>query len=212
VSASLAQRLRAARIVPVVELPAVEHAVPLAEALLGAGLDCIEITFRTEAGASSLALLRERFPKLVLGAGTVLTSEQLDVAIDAGVDFVVSPGFAPAIVERGLERGVAMLPGVCTPSEIAQALAHGIELVKFFPAEAMGGVRTLKALAAPYGRVQFVPTGGIDMSNLRDYLALPAVVACGGSWMVKRDLLVNGDFDRIAALAADAGKLVMEVA
>jgi 2-dehydro-3-deoxyphosphogluconate aldolase/(4S)-4-hydroxy-2-oxoglutarate aldolase len=209
---SLVQRLRTARVVPVVELPSVDRAAPLAEALLGAGLDCIEITFRTPAAAPALAELRERFPELLLGAGTVLTDEQLDVAIAAGVDFVVSPGFSPAIVERCIEQGVGVLPGVCTPTDIAQALAHGIELVKFFPAEAMGGVNTLRALSAPYKDVRFVPTGGIDATNLRDYLALPSVVACGGSWMVKRQLLVDGDFDRVAALAADDGKLVLEVA
>jgi 2-dehydro-3-deoxyphosphogluconate aldolase/(4S)-4-hydroxy-2-oxoglutarate aldolase len=207
---SLAQRLRAARLMPVVELPAVEQAVPLAEALLGAGLDCIEITFRTEAAAPALALLRERFPELLLGAGTVLTSEQLDVAVAAGVDFVVAPGFAPALVERCLERDVAVLPGVCTPSDIAQALAYGIDLVKFFPAEAMGGVATLRALAAPYRGVEFVPTGGIDPGRVPEYLAFPAVVACGGSWMVKPQLLADGDFDRVGELAAEAHRLVTE--
>jgi 2-dehydro-3-deoxyphosphogluconate aldolase/(4S)-4-hydroxy-2-oxoglutarate aldolase len=209
---SLMERLSAARVVAVVELPTVERAAPLAEALLGAGLDCIEITFRTAAAAPALAQLRERFPELLLGAGTVLTGEHVDAAVAAGVDFVVSPGFAPAIVERCFEQGVRVVPGVCTPSDIAQALAHGIGLVKFFPAEAMGGVKTLRALSGPYSDVRFVPTGGIDEANLRDYLALPAVVACGGSWMVKRQLLADGDFDRVSELAAGVRKLIAQAA
>ena len=204
----LADRLREIGVVPVVALPDVEAALPLAEALLAGGLPCAEITFRTAAAAEALPLVRQHFPELFLGAGTVLTLEQADRAIDAGAQFVVAPGTNPAVVDHVLARGVPMLPGVATPSEIEAALARGLDVVKFFPAEPFGGVATLQAFAGPYPLVRFVPTGGISAANLAAYLAQPSVLACGGSWMVRRELLAARDFATITRLAAEASAIV----
>ena len=201
-------RLHDLGVVPVVALPDVEAALPLAEALLAGGLPCAEITFRTAVAPAALPLLRQRFPELLLGAGTVLTIEQADQAIDAGAQFVVAPGTNPAVVDHVLARGVPMLAGIATPSEIEAALARGLDVVKFFPAEAFGGVATLKALSGPYPQVRYVPTGGISAANLAAYLALPQVVACGGSWIVKADLLAAGDFAVVTRLAREAVAIV----
>jgi 2-dehydro-3-deoxyphosphogluconate aldolase/(4S)-4-hydroxy-2-oxoglutarate aldolase len=197
-------RLREVRLVPVVELPSPAAAVPLVEALAGGGLDCVEITFRTPAAREGLALVRDRFPEVLLGAGTVLSLEQVDAAVSCGADFVVSPGTNPAVVDACRERGVPVLPGVCTPTEIELARSRGLRTLKFFPAEAMGGVGFLKALSGPYRDVAFVPTGGISPENLAGYLRLPHVVACGGSWMVKPEVVAAGDFDRVRRLASEA--------
>jgi len=201
---TLLQRLHAVRVVPVVELPSAGDAVPLAEALVAAGLPCAEITFRTGAARAGLEAIRERFPELLLGAGTVLTSKELDAAAGCGVDFVVSPGLDPTLVEDCRSRALPVLPGVCTPTELGQARALGLELVKFFPAEAIGGTALLRAVCGPYRDVSFVPTGGINAANLAGYLALGQVAACGGSWMVKPELLRAGRFDRVGELAAEA--------
>lgn len=207
-STQLRERLRALGVIPVVELPAPEVAVPLAEALVAAGLPCMEITFRTPAARAGLEAVRRRFPELLLGAGTVLSIEQLDIAAPCGVDFVVSPGLSPELVERCLANEMAVIPGACTPTEIELARKHGLGLLKFFPAEAVGGVRLLRALCGPYRDVSFIPTGGIDASNLGSYLELPQVVACGGSWMVAPELLCAGDFDRVYELAKEAVAIV----
>lgn len=204
-------RLRSAGVLPVVELPSPELALPLTEALLGAGLDAIEITFRAEGAAQAIAAVRRTYPGVLVGAGTVLTVAQLNAAIDAGARFIVSPGFSKVIVERSLAAGVLPLPGVCTPTEILMALEAGLAALKFFPAEQAGGVPYLKALAGPFRHVQFVPTGGIGAANLRDYLTVPSVIACGGSWFVKRELLAAGDFDEVARLASEAVLIVREV-
>jgi 2-dehydro-3-deoxyphosphogluconate aldolase/(4S)-4-hydroxy-2-oxoglutarate aldolase len=195
-------------VIPVVELPAVELAVPLAEALASGGLPCVEITLRTAAGLPGLEATRARFPDLLLGAGTVLATEQADAAVAAGADFVVSPGASPALIEHCLTHGVTILPGVCTPTEIEAVRGYGLRAMKFFPAEAMGGASFLRALCAPYRDVEFVPTGGIDAGVLPGYLALPQVLACGGSWMVKPELLLAGAFDRVELLATEAARIV----
>lgn len=205
-----AERISAIRVVPVVEIPGVEFAVPLAEALVNAGLPCAEITFRTDSAAASIKAIADNVPDIHLGAGTVLTVEQADAAIEAGAKFLVAPGFNPQVVAHAAERGIPMLPGVATPTDIEQALTHGISLVKFFPAEANGGVDYLKAVSAPYRNVRFVPTGGIGAKNLLSYLNLPQVVACGGSWMVKKDLIAAKDFDSVGRLAAEAVALAAE--
>ena len=204
---TIAARLRESRVLPVVELPAAEHAVPLAEALLAGGLACVEITFRTPAARDGLRAVRAAFPDLLLGAGTVLTAEQLEDAVEAGADFVVSPGTNPRLLELSAERGIPALPGVCTPTEIELARSCGAGVMKFFPAEAMGGVAFLRALCAPYRDLSLVPTGGVDPSNLAAYLELPQVVACGGSWLARRDLLLAGDFERVRALAEEAAAI-----
>lgn len=198
-------------LVPVVEVPSVDRAVPLGRALVAAGLPCAEITFRTAAAADAIRALRDACPDLLVGAGTILTTEQADAAIAAGASFLVAPGFNPRVVDHARARDVPMVPGVCTPSEIEGALAIHVEVMKFFPAEVAGGVAFLKAVAPVYPTVRFVPTGGIGPSNLADYLALPQVLACGGSWMVKKDLIAAGDFAAIERLAAEAVRLARSI-
>jgi 2-dehydro-3-deoxyphosphogluconate aldolase/(4S)-4-hydroxy-2-oxoglutarate aldolase len=204
-------RLGVLGIVPVVEVPSVDRAVPLGRALLAAGLPCAEITFRTAVAADAIRMLRDACPDLLVGAGTILTAEQADAAIAAGASFLVAPGFNPRVVDHARARDVPMVPGVCTPSEIEGALASHVEFMKFFPAEVAGGVAFLKAVAPVYPTVRFLPTGGIGPSNLADYLALPHVLACGGSWMVKKDLIAAGDFAAIERLAAEAVRLARSI-
>lgn len=206
----LVERLSGYGVIPVVSLSKTEQAVPLAESLVAGGLPCAEITFRTAAAASAIAQIRQRVPEVLLGAGTVLTLEQLDAALDAGARFIVSPGTNPRLVEACLDRNVPIFPGVCTPTEIEAALALGVDLLKFFPAEAMGGVKTLRALSAPYRQVRFLPTGGVDARNLSDYLALPQVIACGGTWMVKPEWLEAGQFSTIETHTREAVSLVRQ--
>ncbi|MEU2664391.1 bifunctional 4-hydroxy-2-oxoglutarate aldolase/2-dehydro-3-deoxy-phosphogluconate aldolase [Micromonospora sp. NPDC007220] len=193
----------AARILPVVVLDAARDAAPLAEALVRGGLPCAEVTFRTDAAAESIRVMSER-GDLLVGAGTVLTPAQVDRAVEAGARFVVTPGFSPAVVRRCQEAGVPVFPGVATGTEIQMALDAGLDTVKFFPAEQLGGVAMIKALAAPYRSVRFVPTGGVNTANLADYLALPAVLAVGGTWMVAPDLIAAGRWDEVAARTAAA--------
>ena len=187
------------RIVPVVSIPSADRAVSLADALAGGGLPAVEVTFRTEAAAASIARIRSERPGMLVGAGTVLDPETARHAIDAGAQFVVTPGFNPRVVDFLRERGMPVVPGASTPTEIEMALNVGLSMVKFFPAEASGGVAYLKAVSAPYAGVRFMPTGGITPANLRDYLALPAVAACGGTWLATADLIAAGDFDAIEA-------------
>jgi 2-dehydro-3-deoxyphosphogluconate aldolase / (4S)-4-hydroxy-2-oxoglutarate aldolase len=205
---NIVERAREIGIIPVVSIPKLEDALPLAEALLEGGLPCAEITFRTAAAAEAVAGIRSRFPEIFLGAGTVLTIEQAETAISAGAEFIVSPGANPAVVDRCLSRGVTIFPGVCTPTEIETALTKGVDTLKFFPAEPMGGVKFLQAICAPYRNVRFIPTGGIDAENVGQYLALPQVVACGGSWMVKPELFEAGDFAMVRQKAREAAALV----
>lgn len=201
-------RLGRIGLVPVVRLERAEDAVPLGQALLAGGLPCAEITFRTAAAAESIARLSAALPELLIGAGTVLTVEQAEQAVEAGAKFVVSPGFGVEVVDWCLDHDVPVLPGVVTPTEIMMALEKGIRIVKFFPAEAYGGVATIKALSAPFGGVKFMPTGGITPQNLATYLALPAVHAVGGSWMVEGKLITAGRFDEVQRLAAEACAIV----
>jgi len=192
------------KVIPVVVLNSAEDALPLAEALLEGGLPCAEITFRTEAAEESIRRISRALPEMLVGAGTVLKPDQAARAVAAGARFVVSPGTNPDVVRYCLENDVTVIPGVCTPTDIETALGMGLEALKFFPAEAFGGLKTLKALSAPYGAVKFFPTGGISLANLADYLAFSKVLACGGSWMVKPDLIQAGDFAEIARLTEEA--------
>jgi 2-dehydro-3-deoxyphosphogluconate aldolase/(4S)-4-hydroxy-2-oxoglutarate aldolase len=201
---TITERIAAIGIVPVVSIQKPEHAVPLAQALLAGGLPCAEITFRTAAAAESIALIRQHVPDLLVGAGTVLSIEQADTALAKGAEFIVAPGTNPTVVAHCVKRGVPIYPGVCTPSEIEMALSHGAEVLKFFPAEPAGGVNFLKAVCAPYHHVRFMPTGGIDLNNIGSYLAIKQVVACGGSWMVKPELIRAGAFDQVEQLAREA--------
>ena len=197
-------RLGEARILPVVELDTSEAALPLAKALMAGGLPVAEITFRSEAAAESIGILRERIPEMLVGAGTVLTIDQVELAHRAGSRFVVTPGFNPAVVEACLNKGLPVLPGINNPTGVERALGYGLDAVKFFPAEASGGVPFLKALFGPYPSVRFVPTGGIGPDNLGNYLALPNVLACGGSWIVSPALVRASRFDEVARLAGEA--------
>jgi 2-dehydro-3-deoxyphosphogluconate aldolase/(4S)-4-hydroxy-2-oxoglutarate aldolase len=197
-------------IVPVIKIDNPLEAVPLARAIKTGGIPCVEITFRTAAAEDSLRRIAAALPEALLGAGTVLSAEQIDRAIGAGAQFIVTPGFNPKVVAHALKRGIPILPGCSTPTDIEQALEFGLEAVKFFPAEQSGGLDYLKAVAAPYFQTRFVPTGGISAANLARYLRFGPVLACGGSWMAKEDLIRAGDFDGIAALCAEAVKIAAE--
>ncbi|AQM19249.1 MULTISPECIES: bifunctional 4-hydroxy-2-oxoglutarate aldolase/2-dehydro-3-deoxy-phosphogluconate aldolase [Vibrio] len=196
---TLEQRLKEIKIVPVIAINDASQAVPLAKVLVENGLPCAEVTFRTEAAAESIRLMRAAYPEMLIGAGTVLTTAQVDQAIEAGVDFVVSPGFNPTTVRYCQQRHVAIVPGVNNPSLVEQAMEMGLRTLKFFPAEPSGGVAMLKALTAVYP-VNFMPTGGVSPSNVQDYLSIKSVVACGGTWMVPTDLMDKGDWQGIAEL------------
>ncbi|MDK2971397.1 MAG: 2-dehydro-3-deoxyphosphogluconate aldolase / (4S)-4-hydroxy-2-oxoglutarate aldolase [Candidatus Sumerlaeota bacterium] len=203
---SIEERLAEARLVPVIALPRAEDAVPLCEALGAGGLRCAEMTFRTAAGREGLKLAVERFPDFLVGAGTVTTPEEAKQAADAGARFAVAPGTNPHVIETALAAGLPFSPGVCTPSDIEAALACGVTLLKFFPAEAAGGVKFLKAIAAPYKHrgVRFVPTGGINEKNAAAYLAMKEVVAVGGSWIVASELLEARDWKEVERRTAIA--------
>lgn len=198
-------------IVPVVVLQEAKDAKPLAEALCDGGLPCAEVTFRTEAAEESIRIMTEAFPQMLVGAGTVLTTAQVDAAVAAGAKFIVSPGFDPEIVDYCLEKQIPVFPGCITPSEIAQAVKRGLRVVKFFPAGQFGGAATIKALSAPYVGLKFMPTGGVSAANLKDYFGCKSVIACGGSWMVKGDLIAAGRFDEIRQMTAEAVKLAGEI-
>jgi 2-dehydro-3-deoxyphosphogluconate aldolase/(4S)-4-hydroxy-2-oxoglutarate aldolase len=194
------------RLLPVIALADAAAARPLGEALLAGGLPCAEVTFRTDAAAEAIAAMA-KLDEMVVGAGTVLTAEQVDRAVDAGARFVVSPGFSPVVVRRCRQRGVPVYPGVMTPTEIQMALDEGLATVKFFPAEQAGGVGMIRALTAPFKAVRFIPTGGVNAANVRSYLDIPAVVAVGGTWMVPADALAAGDWARVTSLVSDAVRL-----
>lgn len=198
-------------IVPVVVLNKVADAVPLANALIKGGLPCAEVTFRTDAAEESIREIAKKFPEMFVGAGTVLTTEQVDRAIGAGAKFIVSPGFNPKVVEYCIKNNYPICPGIMTPTELEMALGFGLDVVKFFPAENAGGLKMIKAMSAPYTMMKFMPTGGINATNVRDYLACDKILACGGSWMVKGDLIKAGDFDEIQKLTAEAAAIVKEI-
>ncbi|MDR0272696.1 MAG: bifunctional 4-hydroxy-2-oxoglutarate aldolase/2-dehydro-3-deoxy-phosphogluconate aldolase [Clostridiales bacterium] len=198
------EKLQTLRIVPVIVIHDAAKAVPLAKALCDGGLPCAEVTFRTAAAADAIRAIAKEFPEMLVGAGTVLNAKQADEAIEAGAKFLVAPGLNPETVRHARSKGVPMLPGVCTPSEIELGLSLGLEVLKFFPAEQAGGTIMLKALSAPYVNMRFVPTGGLTPANVNDYLSIKSVVACGGSWMVKDELIASGDFAKITELTREA--------
>jgi 2-dehydro-3-deoxyphosphogluconate aldolase/(4S)-4-hydroxy-2-oxoglutarate aldolase len=196
-------------IVPVIKIDDPEKAVPLARALLAGGIPCAEITFRTSQGEAALSRISREVPEILVGAGTVLTIEQVDKAIAAGAKFVVSPGFNPRVVQRCLEKGVPITPGCSNPSDMEAALEAGLEVVKFFPAEQSGGLDYIKAVAAPYPSLKFMPTGGINAGNIASYTACEKVLACGGSWMAPADRISAGDFDAVTALCKEAAAKIL---
>lgn len=200
----IVEKLRELRLVPVVKLDRVEDAAALSDALMAGGLPAAEITFRTDAAEASIRLVKERHPDMLVGAGTVTTVEQAQRAIEAGAEFLVSPGLDLEVVRFAQDKGVAILPGCCTPSEIMAAMAAGLNVLKFFPANLFGGVKGIKALAPVFPKVRFMPTGGVNSDNLLEFLSCEPILAVGGSWMVKDSLIQAGDFEKIAALSREA--------
>lgn len=191
-------------IVPVIALDKVEDAEPLAKALVEGGLPCAEVTFRTAAAEESIRIMASKFPEMLVGAGTVLTTEQVDRAVNAGAKFIVSPGLNPKVVKYCVDKGIPVTPGTANPSDVEQAIELGLEVVKFFPAEAAGGLNMIKSMAAPYVNMKFMPTGGINAKNLTTYLDFNKIIACGGSWMVNKDMVNAGDFEGIKNLTKQA--------
>lgn len=204
----ITERFEKLGVVPVVVLEDAKDAVPLATALVEGGLPCAEVTFRTEAAEESIRLMTEQFPEMLVGAGTVLTVEQVDAAVRTGAKFIVSPGFDAEIVDYCLKNEIPVFPGCISPSEVAQAVKRGLKVVKFFPAEPTGGISMIKAMAAPYTGLKFMPTGGINAKNLGEYLSCDKIVCCGGSWMVKGELVKTGEFNKIRQLTEEARRLV----
>ena len=203
------QKLSLAGLVPVIKVEDAADAVPLCKALADGGLPVAEITFRSDAAEESIRRVHKELPHVILGAGTVLTTEQVDRAKAAGATYMVSPGFNPVVVAHCQKIGVPIVPGCANPSDIEQALSFGLKTIKFFPAEALGGLASIKAMSAPYGNVTFLPTGGVTEKNLNDYLNFPKIVACGGSWMVPADAVAAKDWGRIESLTRSAINLML---
>lgn len=204
------QQFEKMRVVPVVAIQNAEDSMQLADALIEGGLPCAEITFRTTAAIEAMRIMAKRNDILV-GAGTVLKVDQVKAAIDVGARFMVSPGFNPKVVGYCVENNITVTPGICTPSDIEAALEFGLEALKFFPAEAFGGLKTLKAMSGPYTTVKFVPTGGIGPNNLSEYLQFPKVLACGGTWIAKSDLISEGKFESIIKNTREAVEIVNQL-
>ncbi|MDN3702330.1 bifunctional 4-hydroxy-2-oxoglutarate aldolase/2-dehydro-3-deoxy-phosphogluconate aldolase [Vibrio artabrorum] len=200
---TLNEQLASLKVIPVIAINKVEDAIPLGKALVDNGMPCAEITFRTECAADAIAAMRQAYPEMLIGAGTVLTNEQVDQAIEAGVDFIVSPGFNPRTVQYCIDKNVPIVPGVNNPSLVEQAMEMGLRTLKFFPAEPSGGVGMLKALTAVYP-VKFMPTGGVSLKNVDNYLSIKSVLACGGTWMVPANLIDEGRWDELGQLVKGA--------
>ena len=196
-------------IVPVIALDDAKDALPLGKALLAGGIACAEVTFRTAAAEDVIKTLTKELPEMLTGAGTVLTTEQVDRAVAAGAKFIVSPGLNPKVVEYCVNKGIPVTPGCSTPSDVEIALEYGLDVVKFFPAEASGGIAMIKAMSAPYGGVKFMPTGGINAGNINNYLSFNKVLACGGSWMVDKKLIAAGNFAEIERLSREAVETIL---
>lgn len=204
---TLNERLSEVKVVPVIAIKDASKAAKLAQVLCENGLPCAEVTFRTEQAADAIKEMRKAFPDMLIGSGTVLTTAQVDQSIEAGVDFVVSPGFNPTTVRYCQQRNIPIVPGVNTPSLVEQAMEMGLDTLKFFPAEPSGGTAMLKSLAAVYP-VKIMPTGGINPSNINEYLAIPSVLACGGTWMIPNDLIDNEKWDELAVLIREVAGII----
>ncbi|MEZ8191992.1 bifunctional 4-hydroxy-2-oxoglutarate aldolase/2-dehydro-3-deoxy-phosphogluconate aldolase [Vibrio sp. 1F279] len=200
---TLNEQLANLKVIPVIAINRAEDAIPLGKALVENGMPCAEITLRTECAIEAIRIMRKEFPDMLIGSGTVLTNEQVDASIEAGVDFIVSPGFNPRTVQYCIDKGVAIVPGVNNPSLVEQAMEMGLRTLKFFPAEPSGGTGMLKALTAVYP-VKFMPTGGVSLKNVDEYLSTPSVLACGGTWMVPTNLIDEGKWDELGKLVRDA--------
>ncbi|WP_027437292.1 bifunctional 4-hydroxy-2-oxoglutarate aldolase/2-dehydro-3-deoxy-phosphogluconate aldolase [Lachnospira multipara] len=209
--ADICEKMEELGVIPVVVLNDVKDAVPLAKALVEGGIPCAEVTFRTAAAEESIREIKKAYPEMLLIAGTVLTTEQVDRAVAAGAEMIVAPGFDPEIVDYCLEKNIPVCPGIVTPSELAQAVKRGLTRVKFFPAEAAGGLKMIKAMTAAYTNVRIMPTGGINAKNITEYLECDKIFCCGGSWMVKGDLIKAGEFDKIKEMTAEAKSIAASV-
>ena len=207
---TVSERIEQLKLIPVIVLDDAANAAPLAEALIAGGLPCAEVTFRTAAAIASIKAMA-KYTDLCLGAGTVLTIDQVMAAVDAGARYIVTPGFNPDVVGYCVANGIPVFPGVSNPTDIEMGLKFNLQVLKFFPAEAFGGLKTLQAISAPYGMVRFIPTGGIGVHNVRDYLACKMVFACGGSWMVPKELISAGKFAEIATLTRSAVELITDL-
>jgi len=209
--ADICEKMEELGVIPVVVLNDVKDAVPLAKALVEGGIPCAEVTFRTAAAEESIREIKKAYPEMLLIAGTVLTTEQVDRAVAAGAEMIVAPGFDPEIVDYCLEKNIPVCPGIVSPSELAQAVKRGLTRVKFFPAEAAGGLKMIKAMTAAYTNVRIMPTGGINAKNITEYLECDKIFCCGGSWMVKGDLIKAGEFDKIKEMTAEAKSIAASV-
>ncbi|EHH1279818.1 bifunctional 4-hydroxy-2-oxoglutarate aldolase/2-dehydro-3-deoxy-phosphogluconate aldolase [Vibrio parahaemolyticus] len=207
---SIKEQLKALKVIPVIAIDKAEDIIPLGKVLAENGLPAAEITFRSAAAAEAIRLLRETQPDMLIGAGTVLNREQAIAAKEAGATFIVSPGFNPNTVKACQEIGIDIVPGVNNPSTVEAALEMGLTTLKFFPAEASGGINMVKSLLAPYTDIELMPTGGINPANIQDYLAIPRVLACGGTWMVDKKLIEEGNWEELARLTREAVALVNE--
>ena len=201
------KRFSEIRIIPVVVINDTKDALPLGKALMEGGLPAAEVTFRTEAAEESIRIMAENYPDMLVGAGTVITKDQVDRAVNAGAKFIVSPGFDPEIVQYCLDKDIPVCPGIQTPSELIQAVKMGLDHVKFFPAENAGGLDMINAVGAAFPNVKFMPTGGINTKNVVDYLKSDRIFCCGGSWMVKGDMIKSGDFGKIKTLVSEAAAI-----
>ncbi|HHJ3199924.1 TPA: bifunctional 4-hydroxy-2-oxoglutarate aldolase/2-dehydro-3-deoxy-phosphogluconate aldolase [Vibrio parahaemolyticus] len=207
---SIKEQLKALKVIPVIAIDKAEDIIPLGKVLAENGLPAAEITFRSAAAAEAIRLLRETQPDMLIGAGTVLNREQAIAAKEAGATFIVSPGFNPNTVKACQEIGIDIVPGVNNPSTVEAALEMGLTTLKFFPAEASGGINMVKSLLAPYTDIELMPTGGVNPANIKDYLAIPRVLACGGTWMVDKKLIEEGNWEELARLTREAVALVNE--
>ena len=208
---TISKKIQEMGVVPVVVLNDAKDAKPLAQALCEGGLPCAEVTFRTEAAEESIRLMTECYPDMFVGAGTVLTTEQVDRAVNAGAKFIVSPGINPKVVSYCVKKKIPVMRGCANPSDIELAMELGLDVVKFFPAETNGGLPAIKAMSAPYHKMRFMPTGGINAKNIKSYLDFKKIIACGGSWMVKGNLVKAGDFDKIEQLTKEAKELAQSI-
>jgi len=210
-SKAVIDRIGELGVFPIIVIENAADAEPIGSALIEGGLPIVEVTFRTPAAAAAIRTFSTRYPEMLVGAGTVLSTELVDAAIDAGARFILAPGYNPVVVDYCLEKGIAVFPGVCTPSEIDACLAKGLEVLKFFPAEAMGGLKYLEAVSAPLAAARYLPTGGLTLQNLPDYLAFEKTHACAGTWIAKKDRIREGRFDLIRRDAEAAREVVRKV-
>ena len=205
---SIYEKIHECGIIPVIKLENPEKSVALGKALLDGGINCAEVTLRTATAAETIKRMSDAFPEMTVGAGTVLTTDQAQKAVWCGAQFIVSPGLNPKVVSWCIDRNIPVIPGIATPTELEAALDLGLTTVKFFPAEAFGGLKTLKAISAPYGNVRFMPTGGISLENMESYLSFSKIIACGGSFMVTGDLIEKEDYGKITELSRAAADIV----